>query len=62
MKLQKFLKKQVDKKHKILFESETEGHSENFVPIKTLTKHKAGEITHVKGKKVVDGKLISQVI
>ena len=60
--LQKFLKKQVDKKHKILFESETEGHSENFVPIKTLTKHKAGEITHVKGKKVVDGKLISQVI
>ena len=60
--LQKFLKKQVNKKHKILFESETEGHSENFIPIKTLTKQRAGEIANVKGKKVVDGKLISQVI
>ena len=60
--LQKFLKKQVNKKHKILFESETEGHSENFIPIKTLTKHKAGEIVMVKGKKVINGKLISQVM
>ena len=60
--LQKFLKKQVNKKHKILFESETEGHSENFVPIKTLTKHKAGEIAMVKGKKVINRKLISQVM
>ena len=60
--LQKFLKKQVNKKHKILFESETEGHSENFIPIKTLTKQRTGEIANVKGKKVVDGKLISQVI
>ena len=47
--LQKFLKKQVNKKHKILFESETEGHSENFIPIKTLTKQRAGEIVNVKG-------------
>jgi len=60
--LQKFLKKQVNKKHKILFESETEGHSENFIPIKTLTKQRAGEIVNVKGKKVADGKLISQVM
>ena len=60
--LQKFLKKQVNKKHKILFESETEGHSENFIPIKTLTKQRTGEIANVKGKKVADGKLISQVI
>ena len=60
--LQKFLKKQVNKKHKILFESETEGHSENFVPIKTLTKNKTGEIAMVKGKKVINGKLISQVM
>jgi threonylcarbamoyladenosine tRNA methylthiotransferase MtaB len=60
--LQNFLKKQVNKKHKVLFESETEGHSENFVPIKTLIKHKIGEISAVKGKHVVDGKLISQVI
>ena len=60
--LQKFLKKQVSKKHKILFESETEGHSENFIPIKTLTKQRAGEIVNVKGKKVADGKLISQVM
>ena len=60
--LQKFLKKQVNKKHKILFESETEGHSENFVPIKTLTKNKTGEIAMVEGKKVINGKLISQVM
>ena len=60
--LQKFLKKQVNKKHKILFESETEGHSENFIPIKTLTKQRAGEIVNVKGKKDADGKLISQVM
>ena len=60
--LQKFLKKQINKKHKILFESETEGHSENFIPIKTLTKHKAGEIATVKGIKVINRKLISQVI
>ena len=60
--LQNFLKKQVNKKHKVLFESETEGHSENFVPIKTLIKHKIGEISAVKGKHVVEGKLISQVI
>jgi len=60
--LQNFLKKQVNKKHKVLFESKTEGHSENFVPIKTLIKHKIGEISAVKGKHVVDGKLISQVI
>ena len=60
--LQKFLKKQINKKHKVLFESETEGHSENFVPIKTLTKQKIGTIVKVKGKIIVDGKLISQVI
>jgi threonylcarbamoyladenosine tRNA methylthiotransferase MtaB len=60
--LQKFLKKQVNKKHKILFESETEGHSENFVPIKTLTKNKTGEIAMVKGKKVINGKLISKAM
>ena len=60
--LEKFLKKQINKKHKILFESETEGHSENFIPIKTLNKNKIGEIIVVKGKKVVNGKLISQVI
>ena len=60
--LQNFLKKQINKKHKILFESETEGHSENFVPIKTLTKQKIGAIVKVKGENVVDGKLISQVI
>ncbi len=60
--LQKFLKKQVNKKHKILFESETEGHSENFVPIKTLTKNKTNEIAMVKGKKIINGKLISQVM
>ncbi len=60
--LQKFLKKQVNKKHKILFESETEGHSENFIPIKTLTKNKTGEIAMVEGKKVINGKLISQVM
>ena len=60
--LQKFLKKQVNKKHKILFESETEGHSENFVPIKTLTKNKTGEIAMVKGTNVINGKLISQVM
>ena len=60
--LQKFLKKQVNKKHKVLFESETEGHSENFIPIKTVTKHRVGEIITVKGKNIIDGKLISQVI
>ena len=60
--LQKFLKKQINKKHKILFESQTEGHSENFVPIKTLTKNKTGEIAMVEGKKVINGKLISQVM
>ena len=60
--LQQFLKKQINKKHKVLFENETRGHSENFVPIKTLTKQKIGTIVKVKGKIVVDGKLISQVI
>jgi len=60
--LQKFLKKQINKKHKILFESETEGHSENFIPIKTLNKYKVGEIAVVKGKKVINEKLISQGI
>ena len=60
--MQRFLKKQINKKHKVLFESETEGHSENFVPIKTLTKNKIGEIVEVKGKNVINGKLISQVI
>ena len=60
--LQTFLKKQVNKKHKILFESEREGHSENFIPIKTVTKHRVGEIITVKGKNIVDGKLISQVM
>ena len=61
-KLQVFLKKQINKKHKVLFENETEGHSENFVPIKTKTKHKVGDIVTVKGKKIFNGKLISQVI
>ena len=60
--LQKFLKKQINKKHKILFESETEGHSENFIPIKTLAKYKIGKIVEVEGKEVIDGKLISQVM
>ena len=60
--LQNFLKKQINKKHKILFESESEGHSENFIPIKTVTKHKVGNIITVEGRNVVDGKLISQVI
>ena len=60
--MQRFLKNQVNKKHKVLFESETEGHSENFVPIKTLTKNKIGEIVEVKGKNAINGKLISQVI
>ena len=57
-----FLKKQINKKHKILFESETEGHSENFIPIKTLAKYKIGKIVEVEGKEVIDGKLISQVM
>ena len=57
-----FLKKQINKKHKILFESETEGHSENFIPIKTLVKYKIGKIVEVEGKEVIDGKLISQVM
>ena len=60
--IQRFLKKQINKKHKVLFESETEGHSENFVPIKILTKHKIGEIAEVRGKNVINGKLISQVM
>ena len=60
--IQRFLKKQINKKHKVLFESETEGHSENFVPIKILTKHKVGEIAEVRGKNVINGKLISQVM
>ena len=60
--MQRFLKNQVNKKHKVLFESEAEGHSENFVPIKVLTKHKIGEIVEVKGKNVINGKLISQVM
>ena len=60
--MQRFLKKQINKKHKVLFESETEGHSENFVPIKILTKHKIGEIAEVRGKNVINGKLISQVM
>ena len=60
--IQRFLKKQINKKHKVLFESETEGHSENFVPIKILTKHKIGEIAEVRGENVINGKLISQVI
>ena len=60
--IQRFLKKQINKKHKVLFESETEGHSENFVPIKILTKHKIGEIVEVRGKNVINGKLISQVM
>jgi threonylcarbamoyladenosine tRNA methylthiotransferase MtaB len=60
--MQRFLKNQVNKKHKVLFESETEGHSENFVPIKTLTKNKIGEIVEVKGKNAINGKLISQVM
>tara|TARA_B000000460_G_scaffold159104_1_gene112647 strand:- start:671 stop:1924 length:1254 start_codon:yes stop_codon:yes gene_type:complete len=60
--MQRFLKKQINKKHKVLFESETEGHSENFVPIKILTKHKIGEIVEVRGKNVINGKLISQVM
>ena len=60
--MQRFLKKQINKKHKVLFESETEGHSENFVPIKILTKHKIGEIAEVRGENVINGKLISQVM
>ena len=60
--IQRFLKKQINKKHKVLFESETEGHSENFVPIKILTNHKIGEIVEVRGKNVINGKLISQVM
>ena len=60
--IQRFLKKQINKKHKVLFESETEGHSENFVPIKILTKHKIGEIAEVRGENVINGKLISQVM
>ena len=57
-----FLNKQINKNHKVLFESEIEGHSENFIPIKTVTKHRVGEIITVKGKNIVDGKLISQVM
>jgi len=60
--LQKFLNDQINQKHKVLFETETEGHSENFIPIKTLTKQKIGKVIEVKGKNVVNGKLISQVI
>ena len=60
-KLENFFKTQINKKHKVLFESETEGHSENFVPIKTLTNHKIGEILTVKGTNILNGKLISQV-
>ena len=60
--LQKFLNDQINQKHKVLFETETEGHSENFIPIKTLTKQKIGKIIQVKGENVVNGKLISQVI
>ena len=60
--LEKFLKNQINKKHKVLFESETKGHSENFIPIKTLTKNKIGDVALVKGKKVKDGKLVSQVM
>ena len=60
--LSKFLNNQIGKKHKVLLETKTEGHSENFIPIKTLTKNKIGKVVEVKGKKVVDGKLISQVM
>ena len=60
--MKNLLKKQINVNHKVLFESETEGHSENFIPIKTLTKNKVGEIALVKGTKIDNGKLISQVI
>ena len=60
--LQKFLNNQVGKTHNILFESENEGHSENFVPIKTKTRHKIGQIIKVKGRNIINNKLISQVI
>ena len=60
--LQKFLNNQVGKTHDILFESENEGHSENFVPIKTKTRHKIGQIIKVKGRNIINNKLISQVI
>ena len=60
--IQRFLKKQINKKHKVLFESEIEGHSENFIPIITKTKHKIGSIVLVIGKYVNDGKLVSQAI
>ena len=61
-KLKEFLKKQINKKHKVLFESETNGHSENFIPVKTISKYKIGEVLTLKGINVTDGKLISQVI
>jgi len=51
-----------NKKHKVLLESQTEGHSENFIPIKISSKHKIGEIIEVTGKNVNNGKLISQVM
>ena len=57
-----FLNKQINKNHKVLFESEIEGHSENFIPIITKTKHKIGSIVPVIGKYVNDGKLVSQAI
>ena len=60
--LKKFLNKQIDKNHKVLFESEIEGHSENFVPIITKTKQKIGDIVSVKGKYVNNERLVSQVI
>ena len=60
--LKKFLNEQIDKNHKVLFESEIEGHSENFVPIITKTKQKIGDIVSVKGKYVNNGRLVSQVI
>ena len=58
--LDNFLINQIKYKHNVLFESNTKGHSENFIPIKTKQKYKVGKIFSIKCNKISNGKLISQ--
>jgi threonylcarbamoyladenosine tRNA methylthiotransferase MtaB len=57
-----FLKNQINKTHRVLFEKQSEGHSENFIPIISKSKHRIGDIVSLKGKYINNEKLIAQAI
>ena len=61
-KMKIFLKNQINKTHRVLLEKQSEGHSENFIPIISKSKHKIGDIVSLKGKCINNEKLVAQAI